>query len=59
MGSELRRLNIERFQRLLLSTRDGATRAQIERLIESELEKPDTAYPALPPSDATFSPGAE
>ena len=58
MGPELRRMNIERFQRLLGSASDDLTRAEIKRLIEDERKRPDAAYPRRPPPIATNSPKA-
>ncbi len=42
---ELRRLNLEHFEHLLARTRDPEERARIERLIEEERTKADSAYP--------------
>ena len=43
---ELRRMNLEHFEHLLARTNDPAERARIERLIEEERAKADSAYPA-------------
>ena len=58
MGPELRRMNVERFQRLLESASDDITRDQIKRLIKDERTKPDAAYPRRPPPVATNRPKA-
>jgi len=42
---ELRRLNIEHFEHLLARTSDPEERARIERMIEEERAKADSAYP--------------
>jgi hypothetical protein len=43
---ELRRMNVAHFERVLERTSDPAERARIERFIEEERAKADSAYPA-------------
>jgi hypothetical protein len=43
--AELRKCNIAHFQRLLGRITEPDERARIERLVEEERAKPDTAYP--------------
>ncbi|MDP1873114.1 hypothetical protein [Phenylobacterium sp.] len=47
--ADLKRLNIEHFERVLTRTTDVAERAKIARFIVEELAKPDRAYPAHRP----------
>lgn len=44
--TELKRMNLEHFERLLARTSDPQQRARIEQLIEEERIKADSAYPA-------------
>ena len=43
--AELRRLNVEHFERVLARTMDHAERRKIAVLIAEERAKPDDAYP--------------
>jgi hypothetical protein len=43
---ELRKMNIEHFEHLLDRTSDPEERARLQRLIEEERCKADSAYPA-------------
>lgn len=43
--ADLKRLNIEHFQRVLARTAEPEKRAHIERLIAEERAKSDSAYP--------------
>lgn len=44
--TELKRLNIKHFERVLARTTDADERAKIARFIVEEHAKPDGAYPA-------------
>jgi hypothetical protein len=46
---ELKRLNIEHFERLLARTTDQKERSKIAHLIIEEQNKPDDAYPRRDP----------
>jgi len=46
---ELKQANIEHFQRLLASETDVEKRRMIERLVDEERQKPDSAYPVQTP----------
>jgi hypothetical protein len=48
---ELKQLNIEYFQRLLLFETDPDKLAMIERLLGEERLKPDSAYPSADPDE--------
>lgn len=52
--ADLKRLNIEHFQRVLTRTAEPEKRAHIERLIAEERAKSDRAYP---PDNAPQAPG--
>ena len=43
--ADLRRLNVERFERLLLTETDPERRGMVERLLAEERAKADDAYP--------------
>ncbi len=43
--ADLKRLNIEHLQGVIARTEDAQERARIERLIDEERAKPDSAYP--------------
>jgi hypothetical protein len=47
--NELRRMNIEHFEHVLERTADPEERARIERLMEEERAKTDSAYPQSRP----------
>jgi hypothetical protein len=47
---QLKQLNIDHFKLLLERTTDHEERRRIERLLDEEVRKPDSAYPALRPN---------
>lgn len=57
--TELRRLNVEHLQRVLDRTADPQERARIERLVDEERAKPDSAYPADHSPLAAHPPGGK
>jgi len=47
--ADLKRLNVEHFERVLARTTDPTERAKVVRFIVEERAKPDSAYPAHRP----------
>ncbi|WP_304756401.1 hypothetical protein [Phenylobacterium sp.] len=47
--ADLKRLNVEHFERVLARTTDLTERAKIARFIVEELAEPDRAYPVPRP----------
>ena len=44
-AADLKRLNVERFERLLMTETDPERRGMVERLLAEERAKADDAYP--------------